>query len=287
MQLATILKKEDECSRMFNLVGGKPRYLFEIAERYTKYVNIVKNSIPADTNKLQEQIEQVQNGVFNTEMRHILHLFFREEEDPQLYYITFSSPSIEAMMVAKYNLQTVEDLRAFLMTHNMDLQSWRGTMMEQILLQEIATKSFCMRALNSTDRKVVNFEPLSAPSTIIESESEITNELKLFLPLSKIFPSIDALLVIPEKRMLIYIQTTDSLVHRIKYQYLDRVYEHLISRVEFKEYSHIFLFLVSNDIYDAFEAQQYLHQDGKVRKIKIAMNMSQYVGKITTNFRIT
>jgi hypothetical protein len=50
MQLATILKKEDECSRMFNLVGGKPRYLFEIAERYIIYVNIVKNSIPADTN---------------------------------------------------------------------------------------------------------------------------------------------------------------------------------------------------------------------------------------------
>jgi hypothetical protein len=202
-------------------------------------------------------------------------------------HITFSSPLIETMMVAKYKLQVVEQLRSFLMTPNMDLQSWRGIMMEQILLEEITTKSFCMRALNSTDRKVVDFEPLSAPSTIIESESEITNELKLFLPLSKTFPSIDALLVIPEKRMLIYIQTTVALVHRIKYQYLDRVYEHLISRVEFKEYSHIFLFLVSNDIYDAFEAQRYLNQDGSVRKIKIAMNMSQYVGKISNKSRIT
>jgi hypothetical protein len=72
---------------------------------------------------------------------------------------------------------------------------------------------------------------------------------------SKTFPSIDALLVIPEKQMLIYIQTTVSLVHRIKYRYMDRVYEHLVSCVEFKDYSHIFHFLVSNDIYDAFEAQ--------------------------------
>jgi hypothetical protein len=287
MILATVLKKEEQCFRMFNLVGGKPRYLFENLGDYDAYVDIVKISIPEDTNELKSHIVQVKRGTFNMRMSHILYLFFRNEREPKRLHITFSSPLIETMMVAKYKLQVVEQLRSFLMTPNMDLQSWRGTMMEQILLEEITTKSFCMRALDFTDRKAVDFEPLSAPSTIIESESEITNELKLFLPISKTFPSIDALLVIPEKQMLIYIQTTVSLVHRIKYQYLDRVYQHLISRVEFKDYSHILLFLVSNDIYDAFETQQYLNQDGSVRKIKIAMNMSQYVGKITNNFRIT
>jgi hypothetical protein len=117
----------------------------------------------------------------------------------------------------------VEDLSSFLRTPNPngDLQSWRGTMMEQSMLQDIATKSFSMRALTSPGREVLDFAPLSAPSTIIESESEMTNELNLFLPLSKTFPSIDGLLVIPEKRIMIYIQTTVSLHHPIKYKYIE------------------------------------------------------------------
>jgi hypothetical protein len=77
-------------------------------------VNIVEKSNPAYTNELKNHISQVKLGVFEMKMRHILHLFFRNEGDLELCYITFSSPYIEYMVVTKYNLQTVAELRTFL-----------------------------------------------------------------------------------------------------------------------------------------------------------------------------
>ncbi len=91
-----------------------------------------------------------------------------------------------------------------------------------------------------------------ANSRIIHAASEIRNELMLNIPLSKTFPAIDGVLVVPTDRLVIYVQSTVSAVHPIKFSLLKNVYNDLMQQNEFQGYSHILLFIVSNDILTAF-----------------------------------
>jgi hypothetical protein len=121
--------------------------------------------------------------------------------------------------------------------------------------------------------------PLNATAKTIEAASEIQNELVLNIPVSKTFPAIDAVLVVPDDRRIIYVQATVSTAHPIKHQHLKDVYERLTQRQEFQGYEHILLFIVSNDIYDGFTVQPYKNANGKNRTTPTDI-MTQYVGKI-------
>jgi hypothetical protein len=57
--------------------------------------------------------------------------------------------------------------------------------------------------------------PFNAGTKVIEAASEIKNELCLNIPLSKTFPAIDGVLVVPESKNIIYIQCTVSTNHPI------------------------------------------------------------------------
>jgi hypothetical protein len=279
MKLAAAHDFEDECSRRFNLIGGKPRYIFSASHEYENFVTNVCQSIPKNTEELSDHIRNVIDDTFYHEMKHILYSIFRSDRMVGESFVAFSSLTVEAMMLAQYNIQKADELRMFLKTSNKDLQTWRGKMMEQFLLLEVATKMFCMRPLEG-DGTVQHFGPLLAHSSIIQNEMQISNELKLFIPLSKTFPSIDAVLVIPKNRIIIYLQATVSIHHSIKYQYLDRVYQHLSAHEDFKDYAHAFLFIVPDDAYASFQRQPFLNVDGKARRTRIGINIKQYVGSI-------
>lgn len=137
-----------------------------------------------------------------------------------------------------------------------------------------------MKSLEGTDAgSVAQYGPLNASSTIIQAPSEIANEFQLHIPLSKTFPAIDGVLVIPSARHIIFAQSTVSTAHPIKYTPLEHVYEHLAQRQEFEGYKFVLLFIVPSDIYGKFAYQHYENGDGKNRST-IHIKVKQYVGKI-------
>lgn len=110
-----------------------------------------------------------------------------------------------------------------------------------------------MRALEGSDvGTITQYGPFNASSKTIQASSNIQNELAMYIPLSKVFPAIDGVLVVPNARRIIYAQSTVATAHPIKYQRLNDVYQHLTQRQEFQGYAHILFFIVSDEIYDGF-----------------------------------
>ncbi|KAL7994635.1 hypothetical protein Plhal703r1_c52g0157881 [Plasmopara halstedii] len=99
--------------------------------------------------------------------------------------------------------------------------------------------------------------PLNAASEIIPASSELQNKLVLYIPLSKTFPAIFSF-----RKML-------------KIVYLD-----LPQRNEFQGFTHIFLFIVSNDYYDISLFNPTKLMIAKKRKTKVDIDVTQYVGEI-------
>jgi hypothetical protein len=153
--------------------------------------------------------------------------------------------------------------------------------MEKFLLQDLTTSKFCMNSLEKGRAEgVKNVGPLNSGTEVVHATSEIKDELMLYLPFLKTSPPIDGVLVDPKTRNIIYVQSTVSKAHPIKYQPLKDVYEDLDGREEFQGYSHIFLFLVSNNTYGQFTVQPFQSEDGTERQARPDVKVNQYVGKI-------
>lgn len=103
----------------------------------------------------------------------------------------------------------------------------------------------------------------------------------MYIPLSKTFPAIDGVLIVPQAGRIIYAQSTVATAQPIKYQRLKNVYQHLTQRREFQGYTRILLVIVLDEIYDAFTVQPYKNADGRNRTARIDIDLTQYVGKIT------
>ncbi|KAE9013770.1 hypothetical protein PR001_g15321 [Phytophthora rubi] len=112
------------------------------------------------------------------------------------------------------------------------------------------------------------------------------NELVLYLPLLKTFPAIDAVLVLPREETenhegrIVYVQATVAEPVPIQYQRLKDLYRGLASRNEFAGYTHMLLFMVSDDIYDRFTFQPYKDGDTITHEKENDFMVTQYVGKI-------
>jgi hypothetical protein len=269
--------KNDELDLKFNLVGGIPRIIFDNSDFDTLKENVFR-SIPSNLEILKDLIHAVEGYKIDDKMEHCLFNFFRSEKNNNSLYIMYSSLVVEAVITTRYNIQSVTVIRDLLKTSNSDLQSWRGKNLERILLSGTSTSLVQCKSLEGT--KTFDFGPLNAGSAVIQSYSDIRNEKMLYLPLSKTFPCIDGVLVIPDEHLIIYIQSTVSEVHAIKYQPLCDGYNILKGRDVFVHYTHILLFIVSDDIYDTFRVQKYINKDGSIRKRKEEVDIKQYVGKL-------
>ncbi|KAL8014387.1 hypothetical protein Plhal710r2_c034g0122991 [Plasmopara halstedii] len=275
---AVHLDDQDKWIRKLRLVGGKPRLVFASSEDFNDLLQRVKSDIPSDINELKNQVRQFEQKSFDGNMKHNVFNFYRDENAPSRSYLTFSSSVVEAIMRVRYQVQSADEIRGLLQTPALNLQSWRGKEIEKFLVQDLATSKFCMRALEGSSVGIVTRHgPLNAASEIIQASSEIQNKLVLYIPLSKTFPSLDGVLVVPQDGRIIYVQATVALDHPIKYQQLKNVYQDLMQRLEFLGFTHIFFFIVTNEIYDSFTVQSYKNKDGKNRS---DIDVTQYVGKI-------
>jgi hypothetical protein len=190
-------------------------------------------------------------------------------------------------MKARYDIGAADEIRMLLQTPAANLQSWRGKEIEKFLLQDLATATFRVRPLEGPDiGQAMQIGPFMANARIIHAASEIGNELMLNIPLSETFPAIDGVLVVPTDRLVIYVQSTFSTAHPIKFSLLNNVYNDLMQRNEFQGYSHILLFIVSNGIFDCVRFQPYKIADGKQdRTARIDIELKQFVGKVDSNFQ--
>jgi DNA replication protein DnaC len=274
--------EEDEWLRRFNLVGGKPRFVFSSSQTYDILVKEVENAVPHNVDDLRDQVKLFGEKVYDNRMKHILFHFYRDEKAPSFAYLAYSSLAVEAMISARYKIGSADEIRSFLQTPAPNLQSWRGKEIEKFLLQDLASATFRIKSLEGSDLgEVGQLGPFIAKSRIIHAASEIQNELMLNIPLSKNFPAIDGVLVAPNDRLVIYAQSTVSVAHPIKFYLLKNVYKKLMQQKEFQGYKHILLFIVSNDIFDNFHFQPYKNADGKQdRRTRIDIKMKQYVGKV-------
>ena len=220
-------------------------------------------------------------------MKHIIYNIYRETSSPSIFYVTYSSLVVEFTISNQYEIETAKDIQEILKIPTSSLQSWRGQQIEKFLLRDLANGTVCCKYLENhcvqqnhenISSKIAQMGPLNAPSKIIQAESEIKNELFMFIPLSKTFPAIDAVLVVPNERMIFYVQVTVALQHSIKWQFLKNLYEKLNNRREFVEFDHMLLFVVTDDIFDDFTLQPFVNPGKK--KLRNNEGLPQYVAKI-------
>jgi len=159
-------------------------------------------------------------------------------------------------------------------------------MFEILLLEDLATATFCVKSLEKPDPGRIEVEqlgPFNANCTIISAASEIQNKSMLHIPRSKTFPAVDGVQVVPNKRLVIYVQSTVSPKHPIKLNPLEKVYNILMDQNQFQGYTHMFLFIVPKDIFDDFTFQPYMNADGKQVRTRIGIDMKQYVGTVNSS----
>ena len=75
----------DEWLRKYNLVGGKPRFLFSPIQ-FEDLVTRVKNNIPHTVDDLKRQVILFDRCVFDDKMRHILFSIHRNNARPNLFF---------------------------------------------------------------------------------------------------------------------------------------------------------------------------------------------------------
>jgi hypothetical protein len=271
---------EEQWENKFNLVGGKPRFIFS-RDEYEELHKRLEKAIPIDGNELECEVRNCCADVFSETMKHIAYSIYRDELLPSSYCLIYSSVASETIMSARFITNTADTIRNLLQTPAANLQSWRGRDIEKFLLQDIATEMFRVKSLEGTNVGTIeNYGPFNALSYSIYGASDIQKELFLNIPLSKNFPSVDGVLVVPKDSLIIYIQCTVSKRHPVQYTALKNLYNNLIKRNDFQGYKHMLLFVVSDDVFDDFCFQPYKNIVAiNDRKQKIGIDIEQFVAR--------
>jgi len=130
-------KDKNEWQRRFDLVGGKPRFLFSLSTQFNDLVTDVNRGIPQSLDQLKDQVQLFEQKVFDDRMQHIAFSIYRNKDEPSLSYLTYSSLFVKGMMNARFNIGSAIEICTLLHTPEPDLQSWRGKVIEKFLLEHL------------------------------------------------------------------------------------------------------------------------------------------------------
>ncbi|DBA02552.1 TPA: hypothetical protein N0F65_011024 [Lagenidium giganteum] len=103
------VEDQDEWIRRFNLVGGKPRFVFSSSQSFDHLVKRVKEAIPHNVSELKDQVRLFELKVFDDRMKHIIFHVYRDEIDPSESYLAYSSLAVEAIMNARYQVGSADE----------------------------------------------------------------------------------------------------------------------------------------------------------------------------------
>jgi hypothetical protein len=145
------IEDDDEWLRRFNLVGGKPRFLFSSSIKFEELAQRVESDIPHNVNELKDQVRLFEQNVFDDRMKHIVFSLYRSYTIPSLSFLSYASLIVEVTMKARYDIGAADEIRMLLQTPAANLQSWRGKEIEKILLQDLATATFRIKPLEGPD----------------------------------------------------------------------------------------------------------------------------------------
>ncbi|CAK4679971.1 hypothetical protein LEN26_006964 [Aphanomyces euteiches] len=100
---------EEDWLRKYQLVGGKPRFIFEPFYDYDNLVDEVKISLPETVENLKSDIWNVKNGTFQP--KHVLFTMWRDDEKSQRCILMYASAIVEIMLSTRLNTLSVEQIR--------------------------------------------------------------------------------------------------------------------------------------------------------------------------------
>ena len=97
----------------FELVGGKPRYLFSDTSLDDLW-NLVKQGIPSTIEELEQQVSCHARNVFDDRMKHIAFSLYRDDTSPDISSLKFSSTKVEARMEYRHQVTSSERFKRLL-----------------------------------------------------------------------------------------------------------------------------------------------------------------------------
>ncbi|EGZ06731.1 hypothetical protein PHYSODRAFT_306907 [Phytophthora sojae] len=235
------LKDPDEWHHIFNLVGGDPQTRVLFLFRFRDLGGPRQVRLPDDDNSIEELAWRFQAGDFrfNDRMIHILFHLNRSKESRGRLYLS---------------LRGLDHVRL------------RGEQSKRFLVEYLTSKKFRMRPLEQMNAAMIEFGSYAIAKC----------EPTLCVPAATTFPAIDAVLVVPADRRIIYVQMAADRAHPIQYERLSELYQGLSRREEFRGYTHLLLFIVSGGIYDGFTNQPYTSTP---ETAEADIGVTQYVGK--------
>ncbi|KAG1712972.1 hypothetical protein DVH05_000702 [Phytophthora capsici] len=281
---------QNEWFMRYNIIGGKSRWLFSGTLKLKDFVEMVENAIPETFEDLKTVFRSIWAYRGYDGVENVLFALFRDENNPSRYVIDFASGIIDCKVSARFNSVSMGEFKRKCMTSNPLAQAGRGHIRERLLLENAATSKMLVRPLEEegivSAKLAGKLGPYKATSKMFQRVSEIVAEECLYRPVSKTFPSIDGVLVVPREKLVIYLQTTVSLRHSIQHKALKSAIDILVKKQGFADYTHIFLSLVDStvetDTYDQFKKQRFKNVNNedrqKVNNFEVVVR--QYVGKI-------
>lgn len=118
-----------------------------------------------------------------------------------------------------------------------DLLSWRKKETRESPAPSLASRALTVRPfepINGSSNTLSRLGPFDAKSMFIQASSRIENKLMMYFPLLMPFPAVDAVLVLPDQRLIIYAQAAVSKAHPIKYLLFEDISNNLTERSKHK-----------------------------------------------------
>ncbi|GLE01502.1 hypothetical protein PINS_up010332 [Pythium insidiosum] len=247
------LAGRDNWVAFYNLVGGIPRYVVAQSEELSTLVVSVQNALPDSIEEMKGQIARFKEEYANTRRLHYLYSFYRAPRG----WAAFPSTAVEVLLRSRFENYSAAKLYSHLGVGADEMSLWQTIEPEKFQLQTLTTKPFVVKALCTLDDgKVIQYgdstqyEPLGAPIKTFTVLRDIRDELALYLSLSVTSGQIDGVLVVPQLARVLYITTTVSRLLESNRLESNALYQHLRKRKEFRQYSHIQLIAVPENIAD-------------------------------------
>lgn len=254
------------------------RYLFGASDSENLFQEW-QQLIPDQFTDLGRLVSVIEKTSEPDALAHKLFHYWRTSENTAVvesFSLEYCSQVVEVIIANKFQIESRADLLRVLKTPEKDLQSWRGHQLESIMLFDLSfgQKQYPNKPLEVSflpddfTHDTINTQWGFISSKSIQAASEIQPNQGscLYLPISKNFPAIDAVIIRENCKIILYLQCTVSLKHPIIYKELKFVYEEL--KKNFLEYKHALVFCVPMDCYDNFGKQSYKNGNGKMDRTK-------------------
>lgn len=100
----------EEWLRKFEVAGGKPRMTFSSCYEYDTLIHRVRKAIPCDLDDLKEIFLLYDQGVFKQGMNHLVFDLYRDDDNPSIFRLKFSSSFVGYAIINRFHAGSVDEI---------------------------------------------------------------------------------------------------------------------------------------------------------------------------------